>query len=181
MMQRTTTGLAIALALAAACASKASGPTLWKQACEHIVKLSASAEPTGEVSVEECVAGYRSYPAAVSDDMARCVLQRDSLPSIDDLQDCLGEESKAFVRQTQQTDAAVSRHEAAVQAYEQEHGALPDRLSDLGADYDGKDAWGRPLVYERTTETEFSLCSAGYDGQSGNEDDQCRAFIYFQF
>ena len=58
----------------------------------------------------------------------------------------------------------------------------PKTLADLDKGDVGPDAWGRPLIYERTTDTTFSLCSAGYDGQPRNDDDQCGgAFIYFEF
>jgi len=175
-MERLVFGLTAGLLLAA-CTSKVSGAPLWAQACEHALALS----PGSETSLDECVASYRNYPASVSDDMARCVLRQDSLPTEEMLDGCLSEESKAIMVQLRQTDDAVSRHEAAVQAYEDKHGALPRTLAELGAGYDGRDAWRRPLLFKHITETEFSLCSAGYDGKPDNEDDQCQAFIYFQF
>ena len=176
-MRRTATVIAVALGLVTACTSKASGPTLWKRACEHQAKLSPGGAP-----LEQCMAGYRGYPTSVADDLARCALQDDTIPSPDSLKACLSADSRAVLLEQEQTQRLLIGYDAAIRAYEKEHGALPKTLADLDKGDVGPDAWGRPLIYERTTDTTFSLCSAGYDGQPRNDDDQCGgAFIYFEF
>jgi general secretion pathway protein G len=67
-----------------------------------------------------------------------------------------------------------------VQLYFVQHGEFPESLEELTTEGDGAhaitdhvpaDPWGNPYVYQRSSNGEFTVWSAGPDGQSGTHDD----------
>jgi hypothetical protein len=79
-----------------------------------------------------------------------------------------------------ETRANLQGVESAVVAYLTEAGDTPKSLADLrglrllpGGAIDG---WGRPLRYERISDSSFRVISAGKDGAFGTADDLVREY-----
>jgi len=73
------------------------------------------------------------------------------------------------------TKVNIGQLEKAVEFYITTEGSPPADLKELYASRfvtgDVSDAWGRPLRYERLSDSGFRLTSAGPDGRFGTKDD----------
>ncbi len=91
-------------------------------------------------------------------------------------QEAIQETVSAFDRAKHHlTETNMKSLERIITLYTADRGALPSRLEDLsslGTMTTGiKDAWGTKFKYERTTDQNFRLTSAGADFKFGTEDD----------
>jgi general secretion pathway protein G len=80
--------------------------------------------------------------------------------------------------ETAQTE--TGRLRTFIETYYTVHGELPDELSDLAEDQNGRrafvenispDPWGNDYHYEKTNNGRFQVYSTGPDGQDGTDDD----------
>jgi hypothetical protein len=86
------------------------------------------------------------------------------------------EQIEAFSRTKQKlTETNLSSLEKEILAFIVSHGATPQSLDDIRitpALTTGKwDAWGNKIRYERLSDENFRLTSAGHDGTFGTKDD----------
>lgn len=86
------------------------------------------------------------------------------------------EQIEAFSRTKQKlTETNMSSLEKEILAYIVNHGAAPQSLDDIRispALTTGKwDAWGNKIRYERLSDENFRLTSAGHDATFGTDDD----------
>lgn len=76
---------------------------------------------------------------------------------------------------TQLTQTNLATLEKAINLYIGTEGRPPTDLKELSASRllvgDASDGWGRPLKYERLSDSNFRLISAGKDGKFNTDDD----------
>ena len=91
------------------------------------------------------------------------------------------EQIEAFSRTKQKlTETNMSSLEKEILAYIVNNGAAPQNLDDIRVSPSlttGKwDAWGNKIRYERLSDENFRLTSAGHDGTFGTKDDIVREY-----
>ena len=69
------------------------------------------------------------------------------------------------------TAAAFERGRIAVEAYQQEHGSLPDGIEGNKLVLDLQDGWEQPIHYTLAEDGSYTLRSAGADGEFHTPDD----------
>ncbi len=163
-----------------ACTASPSGPDHWRRACEHFNALPH--DEGVQQPVAECVTALGDWPPAIADDLARCILELQTVDSDGDAsRECWRPETRAYIDQIDQAQRALDDLVAAVHDYEKEHRRLPASLAELPGEPKLSDHWGR--AYRFTPEEEAQITSAGPDRRFDTADDlTARAdFIYFQF
>ncbi|MBL4689837.1 MAG: hypothetical protein JKY37_34955 [Nannocystaceae bacterium] len=162
----------------AACTANPSGPEHWRAACERVVPSPSPGVPDHDVA--QCEATFRSYPAAVADDVARCALRglATGVPEVA----CYSKETHAHFDAVQRTQAQLGRVRKIARDRMGDGRAFPDVIAGLVGDADELDAWST-AIRVRPDGDDVEISSAGADRRFGTADDLIAGpdFIYFQF
>ncbi len=162
----------------AACTANASGPEHWRAACEQAPRAPGPGVPDHDVA--ECEATFRSYPAAVADDIARCVLRavRTGVPEVA----CYSDETRAHFDAVDRTREQLRRIYQIVRGRMDDGQPAPETVVGLVGEADERDAWST-TIRVRPDGDDALVSSAGADRRFGTADDLTAGpdFIYFQF